>query len=207
MKLRQLSSCLETFEIGEETFPPISTPEVTPHREAQSMTSSHEIDEREKAVAAALEEAKLQFLAQREADLLEFSARLAAERDSWSQIVGHEVSQLISNSFASATRELKESIEQTLLPFVNRRALDILIEDFLQTLKHAVSNEDLPSIRIKTPPDLGEIVHRFLEQEGIAAEILESEQMDISVTLGATTIVSRLNDWLTSISAQGPANV
>ncbi len=200
MRLRPLSACLENFDVGEEIFPPILAPEVAIQPESRSTTSSLEIDERERAVTAALEEAKLQFLAQRETDLLEFSTRVAAERHAWCQSVGLEMSQLISNSLASATRELKESIEQALLPFVNRRALDMLLNDFLVTLKHAVSSENHLSIRIQAPPDLKTVLHGFLAQEGIVAEIVESERMDISVTLGATTIVSRLNDWLTSLS-------
>jgi hypothetical protein len=207
MKLHPISLYLERFEHTQrgqdkaEQIPMVEeaapTPQQPSHVEVESPYN--------KALAEAREEARKQFDAQREIDLKVFSDRMKLERLGWTEAEGERLAVLLRASLESAIGELRFAIESALLPFVKQRALDLLLEDYAQTIRLVAGNDKSPPISIRGPRDLTKIIEAKLKRENIAVQIFESDQIDISASLGATTIVSRLEEWLSNITREGIA--
>ncbi len=207
MKLHPISQYLERFEHAQQVQEErkqiavveeaVLIPQQTSETKAESPLN--------KAIAEAREEARKEFDAQREIDLQEFSDRMNHERRRWTEEEGEHLAVLLRASLEAAFEELRIAIESVLLPFVSQRALDLLLEDYARTIRLIAGNDSCPPIRIQGPGDLTKIVEAKLMTEKIAVQTFESDQIDISASIGVTTIVSRLEEWLSNIQREGIA--
>lgn len=206
MKLHPISLYLERFETARqggdecEQVSVVDKSMLTPQQPSENKAESSC-----KTVAEAQEEAQKQFAAQREIDLEEFSDRMRLERQRWTEAESDRLAVLLQSSLELATVELRTAIESVLLPFISQRAMDLLLEDYAQTIRSIAGNVSCPPISIRGPRDLTKIIEAKLKAENIAIQIFESDQIDMSASLGATTIVSRLEEWLSNMQQEGIA--
>ncbi len=136
-----------------------------------------------------------------------FEQRLAAERESFAQLVldersrwSREESERLAQALAAASETLMSTVSdatsRVLLPFLTARARERAIADLVVTLETLLADGKHPVVTVAGPRDLvAEIADRLgARAEGVTFQ--PSERPDVRVVADSTIIETQLATWL-----------
>ena len=156
--------------------------------EAADSRSAEINAEIEKKVVAALEEERRAC-----------ESRLLLARDEWTS----EAADIFARKIDAAFTTLRDDIARVLTPFVSQEVFSRTFDQLLASIKKGLNDDAEPVIEIYAAADLVEKLKRSLSDRNIAIIAHESDQTDVRVKMGVTTIETSLEEWLRRLIDSG----
>lgn len=149
----------------------------------------------ERAVAAALEEARQDFELQRTADREEHERMLAAREAELHETVAKATAEQLTGALAALNDAVGAHVSRVLLRFLERSVRERAIGELSETVAALLLGGEAVRVRISGPADL---VDRLGAAVGdvSAVEIAVSEAADVTVVIDNTRIETQIGAWM-----------
>lgn len=169
-------------------FQPLAEPAVAPAATPDASTA-------DRAVAAALEEARKEFEAQRAADRVEHERQLAAREAEIHEMASRAMAERLTAGLAELNTAIATHVSRVLLRFLEKRLRDRAVGELSETVASLVHGGEAVRVRISGPADL---VDRLGAAVGdiAAVEIEVSDVIDVTVVIDNTTVETRIGEWM-----------
>ncbi|WP_024879103.1 hypothetical protein [Methylosinus sp. LW3] len=125
--------------------------------------------------------------------------RLEEERRRWSREEGERLGREFRDSLGRYSARIGEDVERILEPFVVREIREKMLVALMDTLRILIADRENPVIHLSGPVDLLEAVCAKLNGEDIATKIEDVGGVDVRARLDATTIETRLGEWMAQL--------
>lgn len=129
----------------------------------------------------------------------EFAEKLAEERRGWAQEEGERLGRDFRDALGRFSARIGEDVERILEPFVARGIRERMLAALVDTLRLLLADRENPMIHLSGPLDLLEAICAKLNGENIATKIDDVGGVDVRVRLDATTIETRLGEWMAQL--------
>lgn len=194
MAIRDVASYLTRFDAPQPLLRP-QTQDVL--FEAPAFESLEHSESRDMQLRDELQSEFDARLAQARAD---FEVRLEDERQKWTEGEAQALAQKLTQALNEALESLRVDVSRVLTPFVSRRLSALILDDLVTTVRAGLANESAPAVEISGPPDFVGKLGAALAHEGVAMTRRESDGIDATITFDATTIETRLGEWVARIA-------
>jgi hypothetical protein len=128
-------------------------------------------------------------------------AQAAQERAKWATEEGARLAEQIRTAFAELEIALAEGLERVIKPFVTLALRQQMVSALKEELASLLSDERQYAVKISGPEDLLKALAAGLASGSRAVEFVPKEGVDVVVVADATTIQTRLADWLAQFDA------
>jgi hypothetical protein len=149
----------------------------------------------ERAVAAALEEARQDFEMQRAADRAEHERLLAAREAEIHEIAAQAMADQLTAGLAELNTAIATHVSRVLLRFLEKRLRERAVGELSETVASLLHGGEAVRVRVSGPADL---VDRLGAAVGHVAtvEVEVSDVPDVTVVIDNTTIETRIGAWM-----------
>jgi hypothetical protein len=203
-----LAHHLPTFAHERPANPPRRlTPLGTRGKPEGSAAKSVVAEAEERGRAQAIEAARGEMEAAREADRKEFAERLAAERAAWRTDVAERLASRLEDALSQIENGLADAVTRALTPFLNEAIRSRAVAEFAQTLARLKDGRDV-AVRITGPEELLAALHGPFAAQADIAEYMLGDSADLAAVIGDTAIETKIAAWRERLTAalDGAAN-
>ncbi|MCL6705503.1 hypothetical protein M8R20_00680 [Pseudomonas sp. R2.Fl] len=175
-----------------ESFPPLAAPEPVDIEEERRQAyaegyeaATAELTERHTAERADIETAHAEQLKQ-----------LSEERDArWGDAVARNLRRMVADMSAS----ISEEVAKGLVPFLSEAVAEAAIAELAGKLEAALLAGEAGKVVVKGPAGLFEKLKDALPEAGDMLRHVPAEDLDLSVDVGDTVLVTRVSAWTASL--------
>lgn len=143
--------------------------------------------------------AELQFDEEIERERATFAQRLEEERRRWSREEGEKLARDFRDALSRFSARIGDDVEHILEPFVVREIRERMLAGLIETLRVLIADRENPVVHLSGPVDLLEAICTKLHSEDIATKVDDVTGVDVRARLDATTIETRLGDWMAQL--------
>lgn len=143
-------------------------------------------------------EAQAEFDARLEAQQKDFERQLAMARQIWVAAEGNALSAAFLQALQELETRLAETAARILQPFLEAEVRRAAIAELMTTIDAVLARDEAARIDISGPDDLLGTLRARLGDK-VAATFSCSETCDVRVTIGYTTLETRLGAWIAAI--------
>jgi hypothetical protein len=180
------------FDDLEDSFPPLAAPEPVDIEEERRQAyaegyeaATAELTQRYTAERVDIEEAHAEQLKQ-----------LSEERDArWGDAVARNLRRMVADLSASISEEVAKGIA----PFLSESIAEVAIAELASKLEAALLAGEAGKIVVKGPAGLFEKLKDTLPEAGDMLRHVPADDLDLSVDVGATVLVTRISAWTASL--------
>jgi hypothetical protein len=126
-------------------------------------------------------------------------AQAAQERAKWVTEEGGRLAEQIRAGFVELEIALAEGLERVIKPFVTAALRQQMVSALKDVLASLLSDERQYGLKISGPEDLLKVLAAGLATSSRAIEFVPKTGVDVIVVADATTIETRLADWLVQL--------
>jgi hypothetical protein len=175
-----------------EPVAPVVEEELVPDEPRTELTDELRAQLVEDGRAAAKEEYDALIARERAA----FSLRVETERRRWASEEGERLGDEFRSALDQFVTQVGEDVGRVLEPFVTREMRERMLDALVDRLRVVIADRDDPVVRLSGPTDLLDALCEKLSGEGVATRIEDVGGVDVRARLEATTIETRLEDWM-----------
>lgn len=154
----------------------------------------------ERGRTQAVEAARAEMEAAREADRRQFAERLAAERAAWRTEVAEHLASRLEEALAHIEGALADALARALAPFLDEAIRSRAVAEFAQTLARLKDGRDI-AVRITGPEDLLAALHAPFGSQADIAEYMLGDSVDLTAVIGDTAIETKIAAWRERLAA------
>ncbi|MBG0808601.1 hypothetical protein IY145_04355 [Methylosinus sp. H3A] len=154
---------------------------------------------REQLLEEGRDSAKAECDAKIERERAAFAQRLEEERRRWAREEGERLGRDFRDALGRFSARIGDDVEKILEPFVVREIREQMLVGLLETLRILLVDHENPVVHLSGPVDLLEAICTKLHGEDIATRIDDVGGADVRARLDATTIETRLGEWMAQL--------
>jgi len=178
-----------------EAEPEAETPEAEPEDARPVLTDEMREQLHEEGRAAAKAECDEKIERERTA----FTQRLEEERRRWSREESERLGREFRDALGRFSARIGDDVERILEPFVVREIREKMLVGLIETLRVLIADRENPVVHLSGPVDLLEAICTKLHGDDIATRIDDVGGVDVRARLDATTIETRLGEWMAQL--------
>ncbi len=127
--------------------------------------------------------------------------RLQQAREDWNTEIADCLAIRFEHTMAMAIERLRDDIAGILRPFVSHEVYASALADVTDSLKKGLAGVVEPVIEVSAPGDLIDKLSGALADRDIKIIARESDDLDVVVHFGSTTVSTTLEKWLAQLTA------
>ncbi|CAN2533794.1 hypothetical+protein [Methylocapsa aurea] len=178
-----------------EAEPEVEAPEAEPEDMPPILTDEMRAQLLDEGRAAATAECDEKIERERAA----FTQRLEEERRRWAREESERLGREFRDALGRFSARIGDDVERILEPFVVREIREKMLVGLIETLRVLIADRENPVVHLSGPVDLLEAICTKLHGEDIATKIDDVGGVDVRARLDATTIETRLGDWMAQL--------
>jgi len=125
--------------------------------------------------------------------------RLDEERRRWAREEGERLGRDFRDALGRFSARIGDDVERILEPFVVREIREKMLVSLIETLHVLLADRENPVVHLSGPVDLLDAICAKLQGEDIATRIDDVGGVDVRARLDATTIETRLGEWMAQL--------
>ncbi len=185
------------------TVPEIASAGFRPFNEKPAPTPAEDrLAEQDAAVAQALAAARDEFDATRAADLAAFERRLAEREAEILATVGDALAGQVREGLAAIEERVGHQVGATLLRFLDHAVRERAVGELTEAVSALLAGGTAARVRIAGPAALSERVEAAIAPTGVPVERVESDAVDVLVTIDETIVETNITAWMDRLMAQ-----
>jgi hypothetical protein len=126
--------------------------------------------------------------------------RLELERENWTTEIADCLALRFEQTMAMTIEKCRDDIAGILRPFVSHEVFVRSLAEVTDSLKKGLSGAVAPVIEISAPADLIDKLSGALADRDISIIARETDQLDVVVNFGSTTISTALEAWVAQLT-------
>lgn len=201
-----LSRYLKDFSV--EQVPPVDLPDTIFAEPTEFLESAVEppIDveaERRAAYAEGHEAATLELSQKHQAELNAMSESFRAETDALRVRYEEQAAERIAADMTQIATMLGQAISaeaaSVLAPILTETLTNKAVADLADLVKAAILDGSVGTISVSGPRHLFEVLQAHLGEEATVLRHVEAQDVDLTVTIGESVLVTRMSAWAASL--------
>ena len=160
-------------------------------------------EERRKAFADGHDAATAELTASFEQERAELLAGHRRELDALRQQLSADAAVAIGRGLnqiaAGISARVAEDVVTGIAPFFSQEVQNAAIAELAQRLEAAILSGDTGKITVKGPPEMFELLQQAMATHGEALIYVPADDLDLSVELADTVLVTRVSAWAASL--------
>ena len=155
-------------------------------------------------VAKSAEELRSAILAKTEELEAKHKQEMELARQSWVEEAGDDLAELIRMTLADMETRLEQSLQQVILPFIQKIIPQAALAEFIQILENALQDDFKGPIFLSGPEDLIAQIKMLLGQRQIEIVSEPSPGIELKARTKSFAITTRMKSWTDGILGNDP---